>query len=45
MTESTPLKRVAEPDEMVGTVVFLASKHAGFITGATINTSGGFLMY
>ena len=28
MTEATPLKRVAEPEEMAGTVVFLASKHA-----------------
>jgi len=45
MTEATPLKRIAEPEEMAGTVVFLASKHAGFITGATINTTGGFLMY
>jgi len=45
MTDATPLKRVAEPEEMAGTVVFLASKHGGFITGATINTTGGFLMY
>lgn len=45
MTDATPLQRVAEPEEIAGTVVFLASKHAGFITGATINTSGGFLMY
>jgi NAD(P)-dependent dehydrogenase (short-subunit alcohol dehydrogenase family) len=45
MTDATPLKRVAEPEEIAGTVVFLASNHAGFITGATINTSGGFLMY
>lgn len=45
MTDATPLRRVAEPEEMAGTVVFLASKHAGFITGATINATGGFLMY
>lgn len=45
MTDATPLKRVAEPAEMAGTVVFLASRHAGFITGATINATGGFLMY
>lgn len=45
MTEATPLKRVAEPEEMAGTVVFLASRHGGFISGATINASGGFLMY
>jgi len=45
MTKATPLGRVAEPEEIAGTVVFLASDHARFITGATINVSGGFLMY
>ena len=40
-----PLGRVAEPSELAGTVVFLASDHATYITGATINVSGGFLMY
>ena len=37
--------RWAQPDEMAGPVVFLASDHASYITGATINASGGFLMY
>lgn len=45
MTKATPLGRIAEPEEIAGTVVFLASDHAKFITGATINISGGFLMY
>lgn len=45
MKAATPLGYVAEPEEMAGTVVFLASRHAGYITGATINVSGGFLMY
>jgi NAD(P)-dependent dehydrogenase (short-subunit alcohol dehydrogenase family) len=45
MTKATPLGRIAEPEEIAGTVVFLASDHARFITGATINISGGFLMY
>jgi NAD(P)-dependent dehydrogenase (short-subunit alcohol dehydrogenase family) len=36
---------VAEPEELAGPVVFLASQHASFITGATLNVSGGFLMY
>jgi NAD(P)-dependent dehydrogenase (short-subunit alcohol dehydrogenase family) len=40
-----PLGRLAHPDELAGTVVFLASDHARYITGATINVSGGFLMY
>lgn len=40
-----PLCRVAEPDELAGVVVFLASDHGRYISGATINVSGGFLMY
>jgi NAD(P)-dependent dehydrogenase (short-subunit alcohol dehydrogenase family) len=45
MREQTPLGYVAEPSELAGPVVFLASDHASYITGATINVSGGFLMY
>lgn len=45
MKKQTPLGYVAEPDELVGPVVFLASEHAKYITGATLNVSGGFLMY
>jgi NAD(P)-dependent dehydrogenase (short-subunit alcohol dehydrogenase family) len=45
MKKQTPLGYVAEPEELAGPVVFLASDHARYITGATINVSGGFLMY
>jgi NAD(P)-dependent dehydrogenase (short-subunit alcohol dehydrogenase family) len=45
MREETPLGYVGEPDDVAGTAVFLASAHARYITGATINVSGGFLMY
>lgn len=45
MSDQTPLGRIAEPSEVAGVAVFLASRHASFITGATINVSGGFLMY
>ena len=41
----TPLRRVADPSEIGGVVVFLASDHASYVSGATLNVSGGFLMY
>ena len=42
---SIPLGRLAQPDELAGSVLFLASDNARYITGATLNVSGGFLMY
>jgi len=45
MKQQTPLGYIAEPEDLAGPVVFLASDHARYITGATINVSGGFLMY
>jgi NAD(P)-dependent dehydrogenase (short-subunit alcohol dehydrogenase family) len=40
-----PLGRMAAPEEVAPAVVFLASDHARYITGATLNISGGWLMY
>ncbi len=40
-----PMGRMATPDEMVGAVLYLASDLARYVTGATINTTGGWLMY
>jgi NAD(P)-dependent dehydrogenase (short-subunit alcohol dehydrogenase family) len=40
-----PLGYMAAPADLAGTVLFLASDHASYITGATINVSGGWLMY
>lgn len=40
-----PLGYLAQPSEVAGVVVFLGSDHARYISGATINVSGGFLMY
>ena len=41
---STPLGRVAEPDDLLGTVAFLASDDSSFITGQTLLVNGGRLM-
>lgn len=40
-----PLGYMAHPSQIAGSVLFLASDHASYITGATLNVSGGWLMY
>jgi 3-oxoacyl-[acyl-carrier protein] reductase len=39
-----PLGRISEPEEVAYAVVFLASEKADYITGATIDVTGGMLM-
>lgn len=38
-----PMKRVAAPDEMAGTVLYLVSDASSYTTGACINADGGYL--
>jgi NAD(P)-dependent dehydrogenase (short-subunit alcohol dehydrogenase family) len=38
-----PMGRIAEPDEMAGVVLYLASDAATYTTGACINVDGGYL--
>ncbi len=45
MAESCPLGRLAGPVEIARVAVFLLSTHASYISGATINVSGGLLLY
>lgn len=40
-----PLGRMGDPEEIANVVMFLCSRHASFITGATLNVSGGLIMY
>lgn len=40
----TPVGRLAEPEDIVGTIAFLASDDAAYVTGTTIDVNGGRLM-
>jgi len=42
--EHIPMNRVAEPDEMAGTVLYLVSDASTYTTGACINVDGGYLL-
>jgi len=43
--ERIPLGRIAQPKDLAGPAVFLASDAAGFITGQTILANGGGIMW
>jgi NAD(P)-dependent dehydrogenase (short-subunit alcohol dehydrogenase family) len=40
--ERIPIGRLGEPEDFIGTVIFLASKASDFLTGAIIDTDGGY---
>jgi 3-oxoacyl-[acyl-carrier protein] reductase len=44
LLQQIPLNRVGEAKEVAGAVVFLASKAAAYITGATLHVNGGMYM-
>ena len=42
IVDHTPMRRFGEPDELVGTAVWLASDAARFVTGIVVPVDGGF---
>ena len=45
ISRRTPQGRLAEPDELTGAYVYLASAEASFVTGETIVVDGGWLAF
>jgi 3-oxoacyl-[acyl-carrier protein] reductase len=43
MAETVPMRRLGRPEEPGALVAYLASEHAGYITGATIPIDGGLI--
>lgn len=43
--ERVPIRRIGEPEEIARVVVFLASKGSDYMTGATVDVSGGLSMH
>jgi 3-oxoacyl-[acyl-carrier protein] reductase len=44
LVERIPLGRLGLPDDVAHAVAFLASREAGYITGATLHVNGGMYM-
>jgi NAD(P)-dependent dehydrogenase (short-subunit alcohol dehydrogenase family) len=42
--KQVPLKRIAQPEEMAGLILFLASEQSSYITGSIIDADGGYLI-
>jgi NAD(P)-dependent dehydrogenase (short-subunit alcohol dehydrogenase family) len=40
--DHTPMARFGSPEDLLGTVLWLVSRHAAFVTGVTIPIDGGF---
>jgi len=45
LLERIPLRRIGQPEDIVGAAVFLASAESDYVTGVTIHVDGGFLLF
>jgi 3-oxoacyl-[acyl-carrier protein] reductase len=45
LVDRIPVGRLGTPQDVADLICFLASAHAGFITGAVIDINGGFLIH
>ena len=43
LVATIPMKRLGEPHELAALIVFLASRHASYITGTTLQVDGGYV--
>jgi 7-alpha-hydroxysteroid dehydrogenase len=41
MEQATPLRRIADPDEIAAAILFLVSDASSFITGRILEVDGG----
>ncbi|HTZ85830.1 MAG TPA: SDR family oxidoreductase [Solirubrobacteraceae bacterium] len=44
LERAVPMRRLGRPEDAAAAVAFLASEHAGYITGQTLSVSGGLTM-
>ena len=42
--DHVPMRRIAQPSEMAGAVLYLVSPSASYTTGVALNVDGGYLL-
>ena len=45
MIDATTMRRIGETDEVAAVIAFLSSDDASYVTGQTVNVSGGLSMW